>query len=159
MKLTLKIILPVLAFIMCFTLSACNKAETQTKNDIQNGENMNYKKNSDGYYQISAEEAHRIMVEEVDYVILDVRTESEYNETHIPNAVLLPDTQIIEKAGEILPDKDKTVLVYCRSGRRSKNASAELAAMGYTDVREFGGIIDWPYSVITPNENQQLQED
>ena len=116
---------------------------------------MSYTKNTDGYYQLTPEEAHGIMVRESGYVILDVRTESEFNEAHIPDAMLLPDYEIIERAEEVLPDKDKMILVYCRSGRRSKNASAELAAMGYTNVWEFGGIIDWPYDVVSDGENPQ----
>ena len=150
MKRMYKLILLSLAIVLCF--AGCNKNETEAKTESQNGGNMIYTKNEDGYYQISAEEAHHIMVEEVDYIILDVRTESEYNEVHIPDAVLLPDVEIVEKANEFLPDKDKKILVYCRSGRRSKNASAELAAMGYTNVWEFGGIIDWPYATVTPDE-------
>jgi rhodanese-related sulfurtransferase len=150
MKLTYKLTLLILAIALCF--AGCNKNEITSKNETQSGENMIYTKSEDGYYQISAEEAHRIMVEEVDYIILDVRTESEYNEAHIRDAVLLPDTEIIEKANDILPDKNQKILVYCRSGRRSKNASSELAAMGYTNIWEFGGIIDWPYATVTPDE-------
>lgn len=152
MKLLLKIIPLVLAAVICLSFASCGKSGNNANKEVQSGENMNYTKNADGYYQISAQEAHRIMVEESDYIILDVRTESEYNEAHIPDAVLLPDIEIIEKADTVLPDKDKKILVYCRSGRRSKNASAELAAMGYSNVWEFGGIIDWNYAVVTPEE-------
>ena len=152
MKFTVKIIMLALTLLGCLAFAGCNKENT-AENITQNGENMSYTKTQDGYYQISAEEAHKIMVEEVGYVILDVRSESEYNEAHIPDAVLLPDTEIVEKASTVLPDKDKKILVYCRSGRRSKNASAELAAMGYSNVWEFGGINDWPYTVVTPEES------
>ena len=79
------------------------------------------------------------------YVILDVRTEEEYNESHIPDAILIPDYEIMTKAEQVLTDKEQLILVYCRSGRRSKNASQALAELGYTNVKEFGGIIDWPY--------------
>ena len=153
MKLTFKIFLLALVSVICLAFAACGKNETVPESGTQSGENMSHTNNADGYYQISAEEAHRIMVEESGFVILDVRAESEYNEAHIPNAVLLPDTEIIEKASEILPDKDKMILVYCRSGRRSKNAAAELAAMGYSNVWEFGGINDWDYAVVTPDED------
>lgn len=100
-----------------------------------------------GYTQITAEEAKQIIDGDGDYIILDVRTEEEYAEGHIPNALLIPDYEIQEKAGELLTDKGQTILVYCRSGNRSKVASEKLAEMGYTDVREFGGINDWPYEV------------
>jgi rhodanese-related sulfurtransferase len=79
------------------------------------------------------------------YIILDVRTEEEYNESHIPDAILIPDYEIMTKAEQVLTDKEQLILVYCRSGRRSKNASQALAELGYTNVKEFGGIIDWPY--------------
>jgi len=100
-----------------------------------------------GYMQITAEEAKQIIDSDEDYIILDVRTEEEYAEGHIPNALLILDYEIAEKAEEVLTDKDQTILVYCRSGNRSKEASTQLAEMGYTDVREFGGINDWPYEV------------
>ena len=98
-----------------------------------------------GYIQITAEDAKQIMDTESDYVILDVRTQEEYDEGHIPGGVLIPDYEIAERAETELTDKDQIILVYCRSGNRSKTASAVLADMGYTNVREFGGINDWPY--------------
>lgn len=97
------------------------------------------------YLNISAQEAYDLMQSEIDYVILDVRTESEFAEGHIPGAILIPDYEIQEKAESILTDKDQLILVYCRSGRRSKIASEALVGLGYTNIREFGGIIDWPY--------------
>lgn len=106
-------------------------------------------KNSDGYRQVDAEEAKRIMDEETGYIILDVRTEQEYSEGHIPGAVLLPDYEVSERAEELLPDKEQLILVYCRSGNRSRGASAALAKLGYTNVVEFGGIRSWPYDIVT----------
>lgn len=94
---------------------------------------------------ITAQEAKKLMDSESGYVILDVRTEQEYAEGHIPGAILIPDYEISEKAESVLTDKDQLILVYCRSGRRSKNAAAQLEEMGYTRIREFGGILDWPY--------------
>ena len=96
---------------------------------------------------ITAEEAKKLMASERDYVILDVRTQEEYDQGHIPGAVLIPDYEIKQSAQDILPDKDQLILVYCRSGRRSKNAAQVLAEMGYTNIKEFGGILDWPYEV------------
>ena len=99
------------------------------------------------YVNITAQEAKELMDREEGYVILDVRTEEEYAQGHIPGAVLIPDYEIETKAEEILTDKDQMILVYCRSGRRSKNAAQMLLELGYTDIREFGGIIDWPYHI------------
>lgn len=100
------------------------------------------------YLQIDSEKAKTIMETEKDYVILDVRTEEEYAEGHIPNAVLIPDYEIRERAEAELPDKDMLILVYCRSGNRSKTASAVLVERGYTNVVEFGGIRSWPYDIV-----------
>ena len=97
------------------------------------------------YENITAEEAKRIMDTQTGYVILDVRTQEEYDEKHIPGAILIPDYEIREKAEGILTDKNQLILVYCRSGRRSKLASEDLLELGYTNIKEFGGIIDWPY--------------
>lgn len=98
---------------------------------------------------ITAEEAKKIMDTEPEYVILDVRTEEEFAQGHIPGAILIPDYEIREEAESSLPDKDALILVYCRSGRRSKNAAQILAELGYTNIREFGGILDWPYETVT----------
>ena len=85
---------------------------------------------------------------EKDYIILDVRTMEEFNESHIDGAILIPDYEINEKAEEILTDKNQLIFVYCRSGRRSKIAAEELVKLGYTNVKEFGGIIDWEYEIV-----------
>ena len=95
------------------------------------------------YVNITAEEAKQIMDTEEGYIILDVRTKEEYDEGHIPGAVLIPDYEIEAKAEEVLTDKDQMILVYCRSGRRSKNAAQILVELGYTNIIEFGGILDW----------------
>ena len=97
------------------------------------------------YQQISQEEAKEMM-DTQDVIILDVREQDEYDSGHIPGAVLLPVGSIDETtAAEVIPDKDSTVLVYCRSGNRSKTASSALAELGYTNIYEFGGISTWPY--------------
>ena len=107
------------------------------------------KENDQGavYVNITAEEAELIMESEESYIILDVRTREEYEQGHIPGAILIPDTEIEAKAEEALTDKDQLILVYCRSGRRSKLAAEALVELGYTNIRDFGGIIDWPYEV------------
>ena len=99
------------------------------------------------YVNITAEEAKRIMDTEEGYIILDVRTQEEYDQGHIPGAILIPDTEIKAKAEDVLTDKEQMILVYCRSGRRSKLAAESLVELGYTNIKEFGGIIDWPYEV------------
>ena len=96
---------------------------------------------------ITAEEAKEIMDTQEGYIILDVRTREEYEVGHIPGAILIPNDELEEKAAQMLPDKDQLILVYCRSGRRSKLAAEVLTELGYTNIREFGGIIDWPYEV------------
>ena len=107
------------------------------------------KENDQGavYMNITAEEAKQIMDREEGYIILDVRTQEEYDEGHIPGATQISHEEIAEKAEEVLKDKNQLILVYCRSGRRSKIAAEALAELGYTNIKEFGGIIDWPYEV------------
>lgn len=102
------------------------------------------------YMNITAQEAKTIMDTEQGYVILDTRTREEYDQGHIPGAVQISHDEITEKAEELLTDKDQLILVYCRSGRRSKLASEALVKLGYTNIREFGGIIQWPYDVEIP---------
>ena len=99
------------------------------------------------YVSITAKEAKEIMDTQENYIILDTRTQQEYDEEHIPGAIVISHDEILEKAEDMLPDKDQLIMVYCRSGRRSKLAAADLVKLGYTNVKEFGGIIDWPYEV------------
>lgn len=99
--------------------------------------------------KINAREAKEMMDKDSNITILDVRSEEEYNAGHIEGAILIPDTEISEKAEEILTDKAATILVYCHSGRRSALASADLVDLGYSNVYDFGGIIDWKYDVVT----------
>ncbi len=119
-----------LVCLLCF-LCACS-LDTETMNTVQ---------------KINAQKAKEIMDSREDFVILDVRTVEEYAQGHIPQAVLLPDTEVAEKAEDILQDYGQLILVYCRSGRRSALAAEQLVQMGYTSVYDFGGIIDWPYEV------------
>ena len=101
------------------------------------------------YTQISTAQAVELMQTEKDYIILDVRTVEEYNAGHIPNAICIPNESITDKEPPELPDKDQLILVYCRSGRRSKEASQKLADLGYTKITEFGSIIDWTGETVT----------
>ena len=114
-------------------LTACGQANENSKEAI--------------YMNITAEQAKQMMDTESGYIILDVRTQEEYDEAHIPGAIVIPNTEIEARAESELPDKDQMILVYCRSGRRSKLAADILVVLGYTNIYEFGGIIDWPYEV------------
>ena len=100
------------------------------------------------YEQIGGAEAKALMDSESGYIIIDARTQEEYDEGHISGAILIPEYEIADRAEMELPDKDQLILVYCRSGRRSKIAAEELVKLGYTNVKEFGGIIDWEYEVV-----------
>lgn len=113
-----------------------------------NGSNAtNDSGSSASYQQVNAETAKELMDTEDDYVILDVRTQAEYDESHIPGAILIPHDTVATAAEDALPDKGQLILVYCRSGNRSKQASQALVDLGYTNVVEFGGINSWPYEV------------
>ncbi|MBQ7574517.1 MAG: rhodanese-like domain-containing protein [Clostridia bacterium] len=101
------------------------------------------------YTQISQDEAKAMMSSDSGYVIVDVRTVDEFSSGHIPNAICIPNEDITTSKPELLPDINQEILVYCRSGRRSKEASQKLADIGYTNVYEFGGIIDWTGEVVT----------
>ena len=107
------------------------------------------------YRQITMDEAIAMMEEEKNYIILDVRTVAEFDEKHIPGAINIPNETIGTDPIPALPDKDQLILVYCRSGNRSKQASEKLVKLGYTNIVEFGGIIDWPGETQT-NEGGSL---
>ena len=99
------------------------------------------------YHKLSAEEAYEMMASQ-EVVVVDVRTLEEYDGGHIENAVLVPNESIGSEMPEALPDKEATLLIYCRSGRRSKDAAQKLLALGYQSVYDFGGVIDWPYELV-----------
>ena len=104
------------------------------------------------YHKIPAEEAKKRMDQNPDAIVLDVRTQSEYEESHIPRAILIPNETIGGGRPEQLPDLDAEILVYCRSGNRSRQAAEKLVALGYTQVYDFGGIVDWPYETVSELE-------
>ena len=104
------------------------------------------------YRQINMDEAIAMMEAESDYIILDVRTPEEFSEKHIPGAINIANETIGSEEIPELPDKDQLILVYCRSGNRSKQASEKLVALGYTNIIEFGGINDWPGKVVSVTE-------
>ena len=114
------------------------------------------KKNSEtGWKSISQEEAHRILEEESGYILLDVRTKEEFDEKHIPKAVNVPNETIRNTRPEELPDLNQKILVYCRSGSRSKDASQKLADLGYTNILEIGGIKTWEYDTVSSQEEDR----
>ena len=142
MKRLTRILLPtVIALTAVLILTGCgSSADDKTVGDKKT------------YRQVSPEEAAAMMEEETDYIILDVRTQEEYETAHIPGAVCIPNETI--GTGDIpqLPDKDQLILVYCRSGNRSEQASEKLAKQGYTNIVEFGGINSWPGETVSGSE-------
>lgn len=125
--------LSILILMAAMFLSACGQSVEENREAV--------------YVNITAEEAKKIIDSSENYIILDVRTQEEYEAGHIPGAVLIPNTEIEIRAAKELPDKDQLLLIYCRSGNRSKQAAQILVKLGYTNIKEFGGIIDWPYEV------------
>ena len=132
-----RILILSMCFAIVFSLFSCNKGNDPTKNS---------------YISISAQEAKALMNSESDYVIIDARTQSEFDEGHIAGAILMPEYEVASRAEKELKNKDQLIRVYCRSGRRSKIAAQALADLGYTNDKEFGGIIDWPYDVVKQGE-------
>ena len=126
-----------IAIILCIAVLVIIKV-------LGKGENENM-----GYQQITMDEAKWIFEQSGDYIILDVRTFEEYNDGHIPGAICIPNENIGSEPLEELPDKDQLIYVYCRSGNRSKKAAHKLVDMGYTNIVEFGGIINWKGEKVT----------
>lgn len=106
------------------------------------------------YRQVSSDEAAAMMASESDYLILDVRTQEEYEQGHIPGAVCVPNESIGSGELSALPRKDQLILVYCRSGNRSKQAAQKLADAGYTNIVEFGGILSWTGETVSGSEGE-----
>ena len=131
-----KIIYIIIIFIVVGGLIWMYKKEDK---NVQNNEEIRY---------VSMNEIISIMEENENYIILDVRTIEEYDEGHIPNAICIPNETIDEDVINKLPNKDQLILIYCRSGNRSKQAASKLKNLGYTNLIEFGGIIDWKGEVV-----------
>ena len=119
------------ALVFLLALSGCGAAENE----------------GSVYMNINAEKAKEMMDGLEKFVLLDARSEEEFSEGHIPGAIVIPHEEVSERAEAEIPEKDVPVFVYCRSGRRSKIAAEALVALGYSEVYEFGGIIDWPYGI------------
>ena len=142
MKRLTRILLPaVIALTAVLILTGCgSSADDKTAGDKKT------------YRQVSPEEAAAMMEEEENYIILDVRTQEEYETAHIPGAICIPNETIGTEDIPELPDKDQLILVYCRSGNRSKQASEKLAKQGYTNIVEFGGINSWTGETVSGSE-------
>ena len=125
-----------IAIVILLSLTACGSSETGSTHEAN-------------YTQLSQEEAIAMMKENTDYILLDVRTPEEFAELHIPGAINVPNETIGTEEISQLPNKEQLILVYCRSGNRSKEASEKLANLGYSNVYEFGGIIDWPGETVS----------
>lgn len=148
------VLLGVLIMAMTFTGCSSKKNTNQTiiggadgPTSIVVSSNRKDVKEVDGYKQITQDYAKEIMDSLPGIVIIDAREQYEYDEGHIKGAILMPYLQTQDLAPDLVPDKDQTILIYCRSGRRSKIAAKTLSDMGYTNVLEFGGIIDWKYEL------------
>lgn len=131
-----------------FGFSACNNDDNINNNNSAETTLENSTNKEITYEIISQTQAKDIMDNSTGYVIVDARTSEEFNEGHIKNAINLDYEEVTQKAESLLPDKNQLILIYCRSGRRSKIAAESLCQLGYTNVKEFGGIIDWQYEVV-----------
>lgn len=140
------------AILLCSTifLTACGQTEGMKPSSGYSAAESSQSSPADmeAYHKIDAEEAKKRMKED-GVTVVDVRTAEEYAEGHIEGAVLLPVETIGEEPPAELPDPEATILVYCRTGRRSKAASDQLVALGYQKIYDFGGIVDWPYDIVT----------
>ena len=128
-----------------FGFSACNNDDNINNNNSTETTLENSTNKEITYEIISQTQAKDIIDNGTGYVIVDARTSEEFSEGHIKNAINLDYEEVTQKAESLLPDKNQLILIYCRSGRRSKIAAESLCQLGYTNVKEFGGIIDWPY--------------
>ena len=147
--------MPLIFAVCCmFLISACSASPNSSTKENGSAESSIatvVKDEKKIYQNITAEEAKKMMDSE-NVIIVDVRTEEEYSDSHIPGAVLVPVESIGEEAPAALADPDATLLIYCRSGNRSKKASEKLSDLGYTSIYEFGGIVDWPYETVKGEE-------
>lgn len=134
--------------VLCMLLTACGNG-TSSSESTQSEVRTTTDSSAATYQQITQEKAKEMMQADDGHIIVDVRRQDEYDSGHIPDAILIPNESIGTEQPKELPDLDQVILIYCRSGRRSKEASQKLADMGYTNIYEFGGIIDWTGEVVT----------
>ena len=143
----MKISLLILFFTACITFTGC--VSTATPPEISPDKPSATTPSVAEYQKITAAQAKEKMNETDDWILLDVRTSEEFKEKRIEGAILIPDYEISNRAENEISDKDAIILIYCRSGRRSAAAAHEMVRMGYTNVYDLGGIIDWPYDTIS----------
>lgn len=132
---------------LCLLLSACGNETSLPESVLSEVPTATFSETAT-YQQITQEEAEEMMRADDGHIIVDVRRQDEFDSGHIPGAILIPNESIGTEQPKELPDLDQVILIYCRSGRRSKEASQKLADMGYTHIYEFGGIIDWTGEVV-----------
>ena len=148
-----KALLAVLFTLLILTLlTACSSADQADRPAAEESESANSAVAVEAvaeaeYIKLTAAEA-KAMIDNEDLIILDVRTEEEFRQGYIDGAILIPDYELERLAAEKLPDKNATILIYCRSGNRSRIASHLLIKMGYQNVYDFGGILDWHYGIV-----------
>ena len=133
----------VVCLAMTLLLTACGSISSPVAEQPDSSVQQSTESSDHTYQQITQDEAKELMQADNGSVIVDVRRQDEYDSGHIPGAILIPNESIGTEKPEALPDPDQMILIYCRSGRRSKEAAQKLADMGYTNIYEFGGIIDW----------------
>jgi len=134
--------------VLCMLLTACGNGASSSES-AQSEVQTTTASAAAAYQQITQEKAKEMMQADDGHIIVDVRRQDEYDSGHIPGSILIPNESIGTEQPKELPDLDQVILIYCRSGRRSKEASQKLADMGYTHIYEFGGIIDWTEEVVT----------
>ena len=139
----------VLIIAVMLLLTACSSG-----GQVMDGEDM-----VRSYTQISQEEAKQLMEQDGTQIIVDVRTQEEYDSGHIPGAICIPNESIGTEHPEELPDPRQVILIYCRSGNRSKQAAQKLFDMGYTNVYEFGGINDWTGEIVTDDNSDKTESE
>ncbi len=141
----------IIPIILCtlFVMSGCSSAK---------GANTGGNGTVPAYTQISQEEAQEMMARDDGHIVVDVRRQDEYDAGHIPGAILIPNETIEGDPPEALPDFEQIILIYCRSGNRSKQASEKLAAMGYRNIYEFGGINTWTGEIVTDTTDMESPE-
>ena len=154
-----------LILVLAVLLAGCGNREqaaapaTETASETSSASVEAPKEQVASYHQISQEEAKEMMAMDGTQIIVDVRTQEEYESGHIPGAICIPNESIGCDSPEALPDYDQIILIYCRTGRRSKEASQKLASMGYTNIYEFGGINDWTGEIVTEDSTGEPETD
>lgn len=136
----------IVSFALAAMLAACGGAPSSSSASLPASSSAVEKAE---YRTLTAQEAKARMDSDDSIVVLDVRTEAEFEEKHIEGAVLIPNETIISEPPAELPDKDAEILIYCRSGNRSRQAAEKLIGMGYSNVYDFGGINSWPYDTVS----------